>query len=128
MTELIHEPFEKIIIKNLVHENLETFLYECYVKKPKEVFWVDGMMILVTKFIYGAGKREYDDMVKGTKYFEKITFVKLPKYVASLKWKDGGSFDLKLLNYNNDKKFRDIAKWIKTQPIWNTEPEKEELK
>ena len=123
MTELIHEPFEKIIIKNLVHENLETFLYECYTKSFKEVFWADGIMMLNRKFIYGAGKREYDDMVKGTKYFEKITFVKLPKYVQSLKWKDGGSFDLKLLNYNNDTKFREIAKWIKTQPIWNIEPE-----
>ena len=127
MTELIHEPYEKIIVKNLVHENLETFLYQCYVKNFFEVFWADGMMLQTRKFIFGAGEKEYDDMIKGTRYFEKITFVKLPKYVSSLKWKDGGSFDLKLLNYNNDKKFRDIAKWIKTLPIWNIEPE-EELK
>ncbi len=128
MTELIHEPFEKIIIKNLVHENIETFLYECYVNKFKEVFWADGMMILTRRFIFGSGIPEYENMIKGTKYFEKLTFVKLPKYVTSLKWKDGGSYDLKLLNYNNDKKFREIAKWIKTQPIWNETPEKEELK
>jgi len=127
MTECTHEPYEKIIIKNLVQENLETFLYECYVNKFNEVFWADGMMMLTRKFIFGAGKKEYEDMVKGTRYFEKITFVKLPKYVRSLKWKDGGSYDLKLLNYNNDTKFREIAKWIKTQPIWNTAPE-EELK
>jgi hypothetical protein len=128
MTEFTHEPFDKMIIKNLVHENLENFLYECYVNHFKEVFWVDGMMLLTRKFIFGAGEKEYDNMVKGTRYFEKLTFVKLPKYVQSLKWKEGGSYDLRLLNYNNDSKFREIAKWIKTQPIWNTEPEKEELK
>ena len=127
MTEFTHEPFEKIIIKNLVHENLENFLYNCYVQQLSQVFWVDGMILLTSNSSFGVGEKEYDNMIKGTKYFEKITFVKLPKYVPSLKWKDGGSYDLKLLNYNNDSKYRKLAKWIKTQPIWNTVPEKEEL-
>ena len=128
MTEFKHEPMEKIIIKNLVHENLDNLLYECYVHKFNEVFWVDGMMLLTRKFIFGAGKKEYENMIEGVQYFEKITFVKLPKCVPSLKWKDGVDYDLKLLNYNNNSKFRELAKWIKTQPIWNTVPEKEELK
>ena len=127
MTEFTHEPFEKIIIKNLFHENLENFLYKCYVQQYQQVFWVDGMMLLTSCSSFGAGGKEYDNMTKGTKYFEKITFVKLPKYVPSLKWKDGGRYDLKLLNYNNDSKYRKLAKWIKTQPIWNTVPEKEKL-
>jgi len=123
MVEFEHEPIQKIIVKNLVHENLDNLLYECYVQRYKEVFWVDGMMIWKRKFIRFAGEKEYEDMKKGTQYFEKITFVKLPKYVPSLKWKDGGEYDLRLLNYNNNSKFKELAKWIKTQPIWNTTPE-----
>ena len=55
MTKFTHEPFEKIIAKHLVHENLENFLYECYAQRFKEAFWVDGMMILTRRFIFGSG-------------------------------------------------------------------------
>ena len=52
-----------------------------------------------------------------------MTFVKFPKYAESVKWKDGGSYDLNLLNYSNNSKFRELAKWIKTQPEWDEKPE-----
>ncbi len=124
MTEFKHEPVREIVVRNLVHESLENFLYECYTLKFKEALWVDGMILRPRKFIYGAGEKEYDNLMKGTKYYEKITFVKLAKYVESLKWKDGGSYDLNLLNYSNNSKFRELAKWIKSQPEWDIAPEK----
>ena len=123
MIQFKHEPIQEIIIKNFVHESLENFLYECYTLKLKEVFWVDGIIIVPRKFIYGAGEKEYDNLMKGTKCYEKVTFVKYPKYVKSLKWKEGGSYDLNLLNYNNNSKFRELAKWIKIQPEWGEKPE-----
>jgi hypothetical protein len=49
--------------------------------------------------------------------------VKFPRYAESVKWKDGGSYDLNLLNYSNNSKFRELAKWIKTQPEWDEKPE-----
>ena len=127
MTEFLHEPFEKIIVKNLVHEDLDNFIYQRLPHSSPEVFWVDGMIISIPKLRYGAGEKEYDDMVKGIQYFEKVVFIKLPKYTLSVTWHDGVDY-LRLLNYSNNAKFKELAKWIKTQPIWNTVPEKEELK
>ncbi len=123
MTEFIHEPIEKIIVKNLIHENLENFLFKCYTLKIENTFWVDGMMIIIQSFNFGSGEKEYENMIKGIKYFNKLTFAKQPKYVRSIKCFDGEKYDLPLLNYTNDTKFRKLAKWIKSQPEWNTNPE-----
>ena len=123
MTEFLHEPFEKIIVKNLVNEDLDNFIYQRLPHSSPEVFWVDGMIISIPKLRYGAGEKEYDDMVTGIQYFEKVVFIKLPKYTLSVTWHDGVDY-LRLLNYSNNAKFKELAKWIKSQPIWNTVPEK----
>jgi hypothetical protein len=123
MIHFKHEPVEEVIIKNLVNESLENFLYECYTLRFKEALWVDGVIIRPRNFIFGAGEKEYDDLMNGTRCYEKVTFVKFPRYAESVKWKDGGSYDLNLLNYSNNSKFRELAKWIKTQPEWDEKPE-----
>ena len=126
MTEFTHEPFEKIIIKNLVQETLKNFLYQCYSCHAPDAIWVDGILMYPHRYKSGTSTREYDDMVKGIKYYETLYFVKFPKYKLTLKWKEGGSYEVRLLHYNNNPQIRELAKWIKSQPIWNTVPEKTE--
>ena len=52
------------------------------------------------------------------KIYEKVVFVKYPKYTKTVKW-NGGNFELGLRNYKNFPRFVELAKWIKTQPVWN---------
>ena len=80
MTKFLHEPYEKIIVKNLVHENLENLISQCNYRRQPEIFWVNGMIIFIPKMIYGDGIKEYEDMSRGVQYFSKVVFVKFPKY------------------------------------------------
>ena len=122
MTKFIHEPFEKIIVKNLVHEDLDNLIHQCLSRDKPEVFWVNGMIIATKKLIFGAGKKEYDNMEKGIQYFEKISFVKFPKYVSSITQKDCVKY-VRVLDYSNNNKFKELSNWIESQPIWKTIPE-----
>ncbi len=122
MTKFQHEPFEKIIIKNLVHEDLDNLIHQCLSRDKPEVFWVNGMIIAIKKLIFGAGKKEYDNMEKGIQYFEKISFVKFPKYVSSITQKDCVKY-VRVLDYSNNNKFKELSNWIESQPIWKTIPE-----
>ena len=60
--------------------------------------------------------------IKGIKYYEKLIFVKHPKYVKSVKW-NGGNYELMLRNYDNHPRFKELAKWIKSQPAWKIKTE-----
>ena len=126
MTEFKHEPMRKIIIKNLVQETLENFLYQCKSCHAPDVIWVDGILLYPKWYKFATSTREYNDMVKGIGYYRVLYFVKFPKYKLTLKWKDGGRYEVSLLHFNNNPQFRELAKWIKSQPIWNTVPEKTE--
>jgi hypothetical protein len=123
MTKFQNEPFQKVIIKNLVHEDLDSLLHQCLSNYRPEAFWVDGMIVSTSKCTHSAGGKDYEDMVKGVQYFQKIVFVKFPKYVPSITQKNCVKY-VRLLNYSNNTKFKELAKWIKQQPIWNTIPEK----
>ena len=122
MTRFQHEPFKKIIIKNLVHEDLDNLIHQCIHRKTLDVYWVNGMIIYIPTLFYGAGKQEYENMVKGIQYFQKVVFAKIPKYTQSIAQKNCVNY-VRLLNYSNNIKFKELAKWIKSQPEWNEKPE-----
>ena len=117
MTKFTNEPYQKIIVKNLVQDNLENLIAQCDYHRQKGVFWVNGMIISIPKLIY-AGEPEYENMVKGIQYFTKVVFVKFPKYTSTITQKNCVDC-VRLLNYSNNNKFKELAKWIKSQTIWN---------
>jgi hypothetical protein len=121
MTEFKHEPIKQVIIQDIIHQDIDIFLYQCYTDTEIRAIWVDGMII--TFRIVGAYSDAYKDLIAGVRYYESLTFVKYPNYVKSVKW-NGGNYELMLLDYSNNPRFTALAKWIKSQPIWKTTPEK----
>jgi len=121
MTEFKVEQIQQVIIHDLVHEDLENFLHHCYADSDISKIWVDGIIIDYTTLIFAEilAKRA----IKGVKHYEKLVFVKYPKYSKTLKW-NGGNYELVLRNYNNNQRFRALAKWIKSQPAWKRTPER----
>ena len=118
MTEFLHEPIEKIIVKNLIHENLDNLISQCNQQFRPQVFWVNGMIISIPRIIVGADEKKYDHLVKGVQYFEKVVFVKFPIPVTNIAPTNSPE-PIQLLNYSNNNKFKEFAKWIKSQPVWN---------
>ena len=122
MSKFSHEPIEKIIVKNLVHENIDNLISQCNYRRQPEVFWVNGMIISIPKLIYANGEIEYKNMMNSVQYYEKIVFVKFPKYVSNITRKNCVDY-VRVLDYSNNNKFKELANWIESQPIWKTIPE-----
>ncbi len=121
MTEFKVEPIQQVIIHDLVHEDLENFLHHCYADSDVSKIWVNGVIIDYTTLF--SAEILAKQSLKGIKYYEKLVFVKYPKYAKTVKW-NGGNYELMLQNYNNNPRFRALAKWIKSQPAWKRTPER----
>ena len=122
MTKFLFEPMEKIIVKNLVHEDPENLVHQIVASREYTAYWVNGIMIYIPTLIFGAGKQEYQNMEKGIQYFHKVVFAKFPKYKSSVNERNCSNY-ITLLNYNNNNKFNELSNWIESQPIWKTIPE-----
>ena len=122
MTKFLFEPIEKIIVKNLVHENIDNLISQCNHRRQIDVFWVNGMIIAIPKLIWAAGDSEYENMMNGVQYFEKVVFVKFPKYKPNITQRKCVDY-VRVLDYSNNNKIKELSNWIESQPIWKTVPE-----
>ena len=121
MTEFKIKPVKEVFITDLIQDELENFLYICRISDIPSAIWVEGMIIfLVTALCIG---KNVERQFEGSRIYEKVIFVKYPKYTQTVKW-NGGNYELPLRNYMNYPRFRELAKWIKSQPVWKTKLEK----
>lgn len=116
MTEFKIKPVKEILITDLVQEDLENFLYISRVSNASSAIWVEGMIIGLLPS--PTTEKNVERYFEGTRIYERVVFVKYPKYTKTVKW-NGGSYELALRNYKNIPRFCELAKWIKTQPVWN---------
>ena len=121
MTEFKLETIQKVIIQEISQDDLENFLYICRISNIPNAIWVDGMIILLVTA--HATEKNTERFFEGSRIYERVIFVKYPKYSKTAKG-NGGSYELALRNYMNIPRFREFAKWIKSQSCWNIEPEK----
>jgi hypothetical protein len=116
MTEFKIKPVKEILITDLVQEDLENFLYISRVSNASSAIWVEGMIIGLLPS--PTTEKNVERYFEGTRIYERVVFVKYPKYAKAVKW-NGGNYELALRNYKNIPRFVELAKWIKTQPVWN---------
>jgi len=119
------EPFKQIIIQDLFQENFDNFMHYSVACETRWILWVDGMILDAAR--YDGGAEELKKALDGIEIYKRVTFVKFPKYTRMLKWNSGGLYEIPLLNWTSSQKYSSIAKWVKTQPIWNESPKHEEL-
>ncbi len=120
MTEFKIKPVKDVIITDLIQDELENFLYICRTSDVSNAIWVEGMIILLVpaKLTEKIAELQFE----GYRIYEKVVFVKYPKYTKTVKW-NGGNFEFALRNHMNIPRFRELAKWIKTQSVWDMIPE-----
>ncbi len=121
MIEVKIESIQQVIIHDIIHEDIENFLHQCYVHSVITAIWVNGIIIDLTPLT--SFEVSAKQSIKNLKYFERITFVKYPKFAKSVKW-NGGNYELMLRNYNNSPRFKELAKWIKSHSAWKIKPER----
>ncbi len=123
MTEFEIKSVNKVIINDLIQEDLETFLYTCRIGNTVSAIWVDGIIIILVLTPSSFTETDAKMHTDGIRIYEQVIFVKYPKYEKTIKW-NGGTYELALRNYTNFARFREFARWIKSQPEWNIVPEK----
>ena len=121
MTEFKIKPVKEVLITDLIHEEIENFLYMCRISNIPNAIWVEGIIILLTPSM--NTEKNVERQFEGIRMYDKLIFVKYPKYTKTVKW-NGGIYELPLRNYMNIPRFRELAKWVKSQPVWETVPER----
>ena len=116
MTVFKIRPVKEVLITDLIQDELENFLYICRISNIPSAIWVEGMIILLVSAI--QTDKNVERQFEGSRIYEKVVFVKYPKYEQTVKW-NGGNYELPLRNHKNLPRFRELAKWIKSQPVWN---------
>ena len=123
MTEFKMKAVKEVLITDLIHEEIENFLYMCRISNIPTAIWVEGIIILLTPSM--NTEKNVERQFEGIRMYDKLIFMKYPKYTKTVKW-NGGIYELPLRNYMNIQRFRELAKWVKSQPVWETVPEKAE--
>ena len=120
MTEFKIKPVKEVIVNDLNQEDLQNLLYICRISNISTAIWVEGMIIVLMS-APSTGKN-VERFFDGIRIYEKVFFVKYPKYTKTVKW-NGGNYELPLRNYQNFSRFREFGRWIKSQSAWKTTPE-----
>ncbi len=121
MTEFRIEPINEVIVTDLHQDSLDNFLYSYRCFGITTAIWVDGIIIQLVVNSKNKLFEKYD--LIGKRLYEQVIFVKYPEYKKTVKLGDE-NYEIALRNYNNFPRFRELAKWIKTQPVWETIPER----
>ena len=116
MTLFTIKPVEEVLIADLIQDDLENFLYISRVSNVASAIWVENMIMGLIPPL--TSEKNVERYFEGTKIYERVFFVKYPKYTKTVKW-NGGNYELALRNYKNIPRFVELAKWIKTQPVWD---------
>ena len=121
MTEFRIEPIQEVIVNDLHQDSLDNFLYSYRCFGIATAIWIDGIIIQLVVNPKSKLFEKYD--LIGKRLYEQVIFAKYPEYKKTVKLV-GGNYEIALRNYNNFPRFRELAKWIKTQPVWETIPER----
>ncbi len=121
MTEFRIEPINEVIVTDLHQDSLDNFLYSYRCFGITTAIWVDGIIIQLVVNSKNKLFEKYD--LVGKRLYEQVIFVKYPEYKKTVKLGDE-NYEIALRNYNNFPRFRELVKWIKTQPVWETIPER----
>ena len=120
MTEFRIEPINEVIVTDLHQDSLDNFLYSYRCFGIATAIWVDGIIIQLVVNSKSKLFEKYD--LIGKRLYEQVIFAKYPEYKKTVKLV-GGNYEIALRNYNNFPRFRELAKWIKTQSVWDMIPD-----
>ena len=121
MTEFRIEPINEVIVNDLHQDSLDNFLYSYRCFGIATAIWVDGIIIQLVVNSKNKLFEKYD--LIGKRLYEQVIFAKYPEYTKTVKL-GKENYEIALRNYSNFPRFRELAKWIKIQPVWEMIPER----
>ena len=115
MTDFIHEPYNTIIVRDLIKLSLDDLINMMSTLESGNGYWVDG--VLFASFAMTDSEELAKKEMQGITYLDKIIFAKYEKYSKTVK--SSTNLEIGILNMQKSKLYKDMIGWLKMQPIWN---------
>lgn len=114
MTEFVHKPYSTIYVRDLIKMSLDDLLNMMSTLEAGNAYWVDG--VVFASFAMTDSEELAKKEIQGETYLDKIVFAKYDKYTKTAKLSN--NIEINILNVEKSQLYRELAKWLKKQPIW----------
>ncbi|MBI5147494.1 MAG: hypothetical protein HZA84_09835 [Thaumarchaeota archaeon] len=115
MTDFIHEPYKAIHVRDVIKMSLDDLVNMISTIEFANVYWVDG--VLFVSFAMNESEELAKKEIQGETYLDKIIFTKYDRYTKTAKLST--NVEINIINVQKSYLYRDLASWLKKQPIWN---------
>ncbi len=115
MTDFIHEPYNTIIVRDLIKLSLDDLINMMSTLESGNGYWIDG--VLFASFSMTDSEELAKKEIQGITYLDKIIFAKCEKYTRTIK--SSTNLEISILNVEKSRLYSDLIAWIKEQPTWN---------
>lgn len=113
--EFVYEPYKKVVIHEIVQYdiqmlvNLQGYGIEAG-QLGNPLFWANGIAFYYR--VLPPTEKIIKEMIRGTVHWNSLNFAFMPKHQPN--FIIGGNVRIPIINFNNQKQFRDLAEWLKT--------------
>ncbi len=115
MTEIIHKPYERIFVRDMIKLSLDDLIVMMSSLEASNAYWVD--QVLFASFAMTESEELAKKEMQNEMYLDKIIFAKYEKYTKTVK--SSTNLEIGVLNMQKSKLYKDLIAWLKTQSIWN---------
>lgn len=115
MTDFIYEPYTHIHVRDVIKLSLDDLINMMSTLEAGVAYWADG--VLFASFAMTESEELAKKEIVGQTYLDKIVFSKYENFSKTIK--SSNNLEIAVINVHKSKLYRDLIKWLKSQPIWN---------
>ena len=115
MTDFIHNPYEKIFVRDIIKLNLDDLIGMMSSLESANAYWVDG--VLFASFAMTESEELAKKEMQNEMYLDKIVFAKYENYSKTVK--SSTNLEIGVLNMQKSRLYQDLIAWLKKQPVWD---------
>lgn len=115
MTKFVHKPYDRIYVRDMIKLNLDDLIGMMSSLEAANAYWVDG--VLFASFAMTESEELAKKEMQNEMFLDKIIFAVYDNYTKTVK--SSTNLEIGVLNMQKSNLYRDLIKWLKTQPIWN---------
>lgn len=114
MIEFIHNPYEKIYVRDIIKLTLDDLIGMMSSLESANAYWANG--VLFASFAMTESEELAKKEMQNEMYLDKIIFAKYETYTKTVK--SSTNLEIGVLNMEKSNLYRDLVNWLKNQSIW----------
>ena len=115
MTEFIQNPYERIFVRDIIKLTLDDLIGMMSSLESAHAYWAKG--VLFASFAMTESEELAKKEMQNEMYLDKIIFARYENYTKTVK--SSTNLEIGVLNMGKSNLYKELIRWLKTQPIWN---------